>query len=321
MNSPLVSVNILAYNHALFIRQCLDGVLMQKISFPFEVLIHDDASTDGTADIIREYEARYPDIIKAVYQTENQFSKGVCVERKYLFANSLGKYIALCEGDDYWTDPLKLQKQIDFLESHPDYTICGGRYWVMEDGKPELFEREWMIRGMAKYPEGRTVTLHEIFDEYMLWILTVCFRKDSMDGVDQFKHFKDDSLYAVILDHGKGFVFPDYFGVYRLHSGGMWAGKTIRERLQQNEIYMTELYSYYGKKCKSLRRSYYRTIIGLRFFELTESKHLLSDYLKMVRFTFSGSWDTFFYRMIYFIKMSWAYAMAYVGKSKTKNKK
>ena len=103
---PLVSICCLTYNHAPYIRDAIEGFLMQKTNFPVEILIHDDASTDGTADIIREYETRYPDIIKPIYQTENQYSKGVKISREYQFSRARGKYIALCEGDDYWTDKL-----------------------------------------------------------------------------------------------------------------------------------------------------------------------------------------------------------------------
>ena len=102
-NCPLVSICCITYNHAPYIRQCLDGFMMQQTNFTFEVLIHDDASTDGTADIIREYESKYPDIIKPIYQTENQYSKGVKVSATFNFPRAKGKYIAMCEGDDYWT--------------------------------------------------------------------------------------------------------------------------------------------------------------------------------------------------------------------------
>jgi len=119
---PLVSVCVITYNHEKYIRQCLDGILMQKVNFPYEVLIHDDASPDATADIIREYEAKYPDIIKPIYQTENQYSKvGMGAISRFNDERARGKYIAQCEGDDYWTDPGKLQMQVDFLETHPEY--------------------------------------------------------------------------------------------------------------------------------------------------------------------------------------------------------
>lgn len=121
---PLVSICCITYNHESYIRETIEGFLMQKTKFPIEVLIHDDASTDKTADIIREYENKYPDIIKPIYQFDNKYSKGISVSETYNFPRARGKYIAMCEGDDYWTDPYKLQKQVDFMEANPDCSLC-----------------------------------------------------------------------------------------------------------------------------------------------------------------------------------------------------
>jgi glycosyltransferase involved in cell wall biosynthesis len=310
----LVSVCTITYNQAPYIRQCLDAILMQKTTFPFEMLIHDDASTDGTADIIREYEARFPEIIKPIYQTENQYSKGITFISKFNYERARGKYIAMCEGDDYWTDPLKLQKQVDFLERNPDYSICGGKYWLLEAGETELSKRDWVEQVMAKYPKGKTVTLNNVYDDYLFWLLTVCFRSECLEDLYQFKNFKDDVLYAVTLSRGKGFVFPDYFGVYRLHQGGIWTGKSALEKLRSNEIILYELYPKFGHKSKSMRKWSYRRKIDIQFFELSESKHLVSDFWKMIRFTLSGGWDTFPYRIGHFLIMSWTYLVSYVGK-------
>ena len=123
-NDVEVSVICNAYNHGKYIRDALNGFVMQKTDFKYEILIHDDASTDNTADIIREFEAKYPDKIKPIYQTENQYSKNVWITDVYQLRRSKGKYIAICEGDDYWTDPGKLQKQYDALEAHPEIDIC-----------------------------------------------------------------------------------------------------------------------------------------------------------------------------------------------------
>lgn len=121
----VVSISCTTYNHAKYIRQCLDGFLMQKCNFGFEVLIHDDASTDGTQEIIKEYQEKYPDIIKPILREQNLYSRG---ERgfnsRFNFSRAKGKYIAMCEGDDYWIDPLKLQKQIAFLEANSDCSLC-----------------------------------------------------------------------------------------------------------------------------------------------------------------------------------------------------
>ncbi|MGO1759654.1 MAG: glycosyltransferase family 2 protein [Mammaliicoccus vitulinus] len=125
MDNPLVSISCITFNHESFIKDCLEGFLMQETSFEFEILIHDDASTDDTVDIIKLYQEKYPDLIKPIFQTENQYSKGERgISLKYNFPRAKGKYIAMCEGDDYWTDPLKLQKQYDFMEANQDCSIC-----------------------------------------------------------------------------------------------------------------------------------------------------------------------------------------------------
>lgn len=123
-NAPLVSVFCNAYNQEQYIEKCLDGFLMQKTSFPFEVLITDDASTDHTPDIIQSYVKRRPDLFYAVLHGTNQFSKGINHNRTYLFPRSRGRYIAFCEGDDYWTDSHKLQRQYEAMEAHPSATWC-----------------------------------------------------------------------------------------------------------------------------------------------------------------------------------------------------
>lgn len=120
----LVSIECLTYNHEPYIAQTLDGFLMQKTNFPFEVIVHDDASTDKTADIICEYEKKFPKIIKPIYETENQYSKHDGSLARIVNAALKGKYVAMCEGDDYWIDENKLQMQVDFLERNPEYGMC-----------------------------------------------------------------------------------------------------------------------------------------------------------------------------------------------------
>ena len=123
MNNMMVSIHCATYNHEKYIADAIEGFLKQKTNFKYEILIHDDASTDRTADIIREYEKRYPDLIKPIYQTVNQYSRGQSISKLNL-ARAQGKYIALCEGDDYWIDPNKLQKQVDYMEAHPECSLC-----------------------------------------------------------------------------------------------------------------------------------------------------------------------------------------------------
>jgi len=123
-SQPLVSIVCDTYNHAPYIRRALDGFLCQRTDFLFEIIVHDDASTDGTADIIRSYEAAHPDLFRCVYRAENVFSKDPKILEHYVFPLARGKYIAICEGDDYWTSTDKLQKQISYMEAHPDCTLC-----------------------------------------------------------------------------------------------------------------------------------------------------------------------------------------------------
>jgi len=122
---PLVSIACITYNHEKYIRQCLDGFVMQITDFSFEIVIHDDASTDSTQSIIREYVDKYPNIRwNLILQEENKYRLGKGILVPYVYPECKGKYIALCEGDDYWIDPLKLQKQVDWLESHSEYSMC-----------------------------------------------------------------------------------------------------------------------------------------------------------------------------------------------------
>lgn len=127
-NELIVSIKCLVYNHAPYLRECLDGFVMQKTNFKFEAIVHDDASTDESADIIKEYAEKYPDIIIPIYEEENQYSKRDGSLSRIIAPYLRGRYIAICEGDDFWTDPYKLQKQVDYLENHPEcgliYTDC-----------------------------------------------------------------------------------------------------------------------------------------------------------------------------------------------------
>lgn len=119
-----ISVICMTYNHKNYIRRALEGFVSQKTDFPFEVIVHDDASTDGTADIVREFEKRYPDLIKPIYQTENLYSRGISAKYEFVLPVVQGDYIAICEGDDCWTDENKLQFQYDYMKAHPECALC-----------------------------------------------------------------------------------------------------------------------------------------------------------------------------------------------------
>lgn len=226
-NEILVSVCCMTYNHVSFIRQCLDGFMMQKCSFNFEVLIHDDASTDGTQNIIQEYVTRYPDIIKPIYQKENQYSKGIDPNVKYNFSRAKGKYIAMCEGDDYWTDPYKLQKQVDFLESHPDYVMCSHRFNQYVQDKNLLEEEKDLTFQGADYDLKNLIG-----GKWLTQTLTVMYRRDALDlqRYESYGMSLDMILFYELLRNGKGYCFSDVMGVYRLHKGGVWSEVSINQQ-------------------------------------------------------------------------------------------
>ncbi len=141
MSEPVISIICNTFNQEKYISEALDSFLMQKVNVPFEILVHDDASTDRTPEIVKEYEAKYPDIIKPIYQTENQYSKGVSITPEIQMPRAKGKYIAFCEGDDYWTDENKLQIQLDFMESNPEYTLCCHAYSMVNKDRTLIEDR------------------------------------------------------------------------------------------------------------------------------------------------------------------------------------
>lgn len=223
----MVSIICLAYNQARYIRQCLDGFVMQKTNFRYEIIIHDDASTDGTADIIREYESEYPELFVPIYQTTNQYSKGISIGKTFMYPLAKGKYIAECEGDDYWTDPYKLQKQVDFMESHPDYVMCSHRFNQYIEDKKLLEEDD------DKDFQGADYDLKNLIGgKWLTQTLTLMFRRSALD----LQHFEsygmsmDIILLYELLRNGKGYCLPDIMAVYRYHGGGVWSEVSLNQR-------------------------------------------------------------------------------------------
>ena len=223
----IVTIQCLVYNHESFLRQCLDGFVMQKTSFRFEVIVHDDASTDGSAAIIREYADKYPEIIKPIFETENLYSKRDGSLRRVMYRNTRGKYVAICEGDDYWTDPYKLQKQVDFLESHPDYVMCSHRFNQYIEDKKLLEEDD------DKDFQGADYDLKNLIGgKWLTQTLTLMFRRSALD----LQHFEsygmsmDIILLYELLRNGKGYCLPDIMAVYRYHGGGVWSEVSLNQR-------------------------------------------------------------------------------------------
>ena len=169
--TPLVSIRCITYNQESYIAQALDGFLMQKTTFPFEVIVHDDASTDKTSIIIREYESKFPKIIKPIYETENLYSKHDGSLGRIVNDACKGKYIAICEGYDYWIDSNKLQLQVDFLETHKNYSMCFH--------KAEIKKEIDIDCGLkCETIEDRYYTATEVFKEWIVPTASICVKKD-----------------------------------------------------------------------------------------------------------------------------------------------
>lgn len=224
---PLLSIICLTYNHATFIARTLESFLQQETDFPFEVIVHDDASADKTAAIIADYAARYPGIIKPLYQQQNQFSLGVPFSTR-LFARAAGKYIAYCEGDDYWTDPRKLQLQVDFLERNRDY--------VMTYHDAFMFNSQGVIRCPQFAGRFRKdATARELMQARPISTLTVCFRNvlhelpPELLGVQVL----DICWWSLLGAYGKGrFIAEIEPAAYRIHEGGIFSMRASRQRIQ-----------------------------------------------------------------------------------------
>ena len=229
MNVKL-SVCVLTYNHRQYIAQALESMASQRTKFSFEVLIYDDASTDGTTEIIRRYARKYPQIIKPILQTENQFSKGISVAKVFNWPRVQGKYVALCEGDDYWSDPDKLQKQVDFLDAHPDYAVCFHPVVV----KWEDHLHPDSIFPLEKYRFYKTTLgLEDLLKHNFIQTNSVMYRWRFTGG--DFSAMPDNVLpcdwflHLLHAQRGKIGFLPDVMAVYRRHGGSLWenSGQTF----------------------------------------------------------------------------------------------
>lgn len=260
---PLVSVCCITYNHANYIRQAIDGFLMQQTEFPVEIIIHDDASTDGTADIIRQYEERYPGRVRGIYRKENIYSTGRKEEiLRAPFSSALGKYIAMCEGDDYWTHPLKLQKQVAWLEAHPECSLCSHRYQIEKNGALEPDPNEDVFWGRSHV----FVTFENYLSPYILKTLAVVFRKDALGEYMARMRGSDTVIWGCLLKHGCGVVLNEVMGVYRTGHVSAYASRDRFERakadLDQVRI-MTDEYHFLGPSIKSLKEYCLRSCIAV----------------------------------------------------------
>ena len=238
--TPVASICCTTYNHEKYINEAIDSFLMQETNFPFEIIIRDDCSTDKTAAIIKIYSEKYPNIIKPILETENQYSKGVR-PMPVVFKKAAGKYLALCEGDDYWTDPEKLQKQVDFLENNPEYVIT---YTDCE-----YFDTSGNLKdpGLAATYDLEAVELQK---SHPINSLSVCFRNVLKETPPELEcaRIGDLCIWSLLGHHGKGKFLDDIKPArYRVHESGIFSKKTRRQRLIMWQITTGALYAYYNR--------------------------------------------------------------------------
>jgi glycosyltransferase involved in cell wall biosynthesis len=245
-NEIMVSICCLAYNHEKFIRQALDSFLNQEVNFKYEVLIHDDASQDATQDIIREYQQAHPEVIFPLLQTENQRSKtGGGMDPRYNYPRSRGKYIAVCEGDDFWTDMQKLQTQINFLEENQDYSGCFCEHRIVD-------EHNNLTKPMAANFK-RDIDQNDVFKSGGWYANAgLVFRNTLVFDFDHFKGINGgDRYHAVLLTDNEqkiGYLNKEMCA-YRVHSGGIYSKKSeVKKYLKIFQDFKKYQSSKYNKK-------------------------------------------------------------------------
>jgi len=227
-----VSIICITYNHVEYIRRAIQSFIEQKTDFKFEIIIHDDCSTDGTIDIIKEYANLYPDIIHPIYEIENQYSQGRKVIQECTIPSAKGKYFALCEGDDYWIDNMKLQRQFDFMEAHPEYTLCVHNAIRVND--QDEFIRDWIVS---------SVDSDVSFDEVILGgggflpTNSIFAPMRMINHIPSYLKEKDiDYLWQIYLSSSnKVYCFKDQMSAYRQMSKQSWTYSMKKNKVQYAE--------------------------------------------------------------------------------------
>ena len=226
---PLVSVRCATYNHELYISQALDSFLMQKTNFPFEIIVHDDVSTDKTAEIIHEYEEKYPQIIKPIYESENQYSKHDGSLGRIITAACKGKYVAFCEGDDYWIDENKLQLQFDELEKNPDCSICFCKVQQINKNNIPLKKTiPFQNEKVNKIINLKDFSYVQFYLGHWLFQTSSFFVRNDLLQIYSFKRptcfslfpYGDMPLQLFMLLQGNGLYIDKIMSCYRVLSGG-----------------------------------------------------------------------------------------------------
>lgn len=290
--NPKVSVIMITYQHEAFITEAIEGVLMQEVDFPVELIIADDCSPDRTAEIVIRYRDTHPKGHWIQY-TRHTKNKGMTPNFSWALKVAKGQFIAFCEGDDYWTDPYKLQKQVDFLEGNKNYSHCWTRF-----NKLWQESREVEIDGNSKFfsenKKGIDFTFKEFSTGWELGIQTLVFRKSCLpkDCFSKYKHFRDIHLITELLSQGKGFCFNSFDVVYRKHHGGVHTG-TPKRLIDENAylIYKELLEAFPSNKFLMEKLIYYlnETI----FHQIDDKKFFKALQLIFKYYKFSKNYYTF----------------------------
>ncbi len=236
----MLSVLLICYNHAAYLEQALDSVIQQKTDFPMEIIIHDDASTDDSQQIIRRYAQQYPELIRPILQTENKAQKGVPIRRTYMDPMIRGKYIALCETDDYWLDPDKVQKQVDFLEQNPQYAACTHNCLLVDKNGDELPPDMQLYRPYVAH----TATLHRMALSGMFpgQTASVLLRREAYNALDEAQLRQlyslriptgDKRLFLTLLLWGDIYCMEQTMSAHRVvrTGGGSWTARNHNKNL------------------------------------------------------------------------------------------
>lgn len=228
---PLLSVVTITYNHAPYIAKCIEGVLMQQVNFPMEFIVAEDCSTDGTRAICEEYAKKYPDLIRLLPSEGNM---GAVMNEQRAFEAARGKYIATCEGDDYWTNPLKLQKQVDFLESHSDYSVCFHRF-KRYHANDETWESDHCENLFYDGQDSVEISMHQFMHQWVTQYLTMVFRKDCYDfeAYKRYRYFRDTHQMYHLLLNGRCRLMAFEGGVYHMTGGGEYS---TRDAFHQEQM-------------------------------------------------------------------------------------
>lgn len=252
--NPLISILMITFNQEKFIAQAIESALMQHANFKYEIVIGEDCSTDRTRDIVLEYQEKYADRIKLLLQSENVGMHKNFVDTYYACK---GKYIALLEGDDYWTDPNKLQKQVDFLENNPDFAICFHNMWIIDEDKPHLI-RESNIK------QKEITDINTLARGNYIYTASCVFRNNFIILPDWFYQCPvgDYPLHLLNAQYGKIKFINEIMGVYRVHKGGAWENTNLSYRLEKWAEMIEILKSKFDSKVNeilnnSLHKSYF----------------------------------------------------------------